>query len=100
MLGACKANDARGAKQALLRWARVAFTHPPRTLGALADRTPNPLDHEIRALDMTLYGPGGATWDAFALREAFEHSAIETREPAPGGHGEAPLPALYRLSDP
>jgi hypothetical protein len=100
VLGACKANDARGAKQALLRWARVAFTHPPRTLGALADRTPNPLDHEIRALDMTLYGPGGATWDAFALREAFEHSAIDTREPAPGEPGEAPLPALYRLSDP
>lgn len=100
VLGACKANDARGAKQALLRWAHVAFDEPPRTLGALADLVATPLDREIRALDMTLYGPGAAAWDAFALREAFEHSAT----PGAGKDGEstpeAALPDLYRLSDP
>ncbi len=98
VLGACKANDARGTKQALLQWARVAFDDPPRTLGALADRTATPLDQEIRALDMTLYGAGGATWDAFALREAFEHSATPKAGAAADESGKAPLPDLYRIS--
>lgn len=99
VLGACKANDALGAKQTLLRWAHVAFDNPPRTLGALADRTATPLDDEIRALDTTLYGPGGARWDAFALREAFEHSAPAKPGADGPSSGKTPLPDLYRLSD-
>lgn len=98
VLGACKANDPIGAKRALLRWAHVAFDNPPRTLGALADRAATPLDDEIRALDMTLYGPGGAAWDAFALREAFEHCATPKAADAGALSGEKPLPDLYRLS--
>ncbi|MGR9091131.1 MAG: BatD family protein [Gammaproteobacteria bacterium] len=100
VLGACKANDARGAKRALLQWARVAFQDPPpRTLGALAAASAAPLDHEIRALDTTLYGPGGATWDAFALQEAFEHSGNLHSDATGGANGKQPLPELYPLSD-
>lgn len=99
VLGACKANDAPGAKRALLQWARVAFDDPPpRSLGALAAVTPAPLDHEIRALDATLYGPGAASWDAVALREAFEHSGEVSSGTAGGAGGNPPLPDLYPLS--
>jgi hypothetical protein len=78
VLGACKANDPRATKSALLRWGRVALKNPNlNTLGEIAKLVGEPLDREIRLLDETLYGNKTENWDQFSLHESFEHSDLQ-----------------------
>ena len=101
VLGACKANDPIGTKNALIAWGRVVFSDPQlTTLGELAQLVSEPLDAEIRLLDKTLYGRDHTKWDQFALQEAFEHG--DYRAPHAGEMKQTvnPLPDLYRLSGP
>lgn len=99
VLGACKANDPSGTKNALIAWARVAFNDPQRmTLGELAQLVAEPLDTEIRLLDKYLYGQNRTQWDHFALREAFEHGDYRAPRTHEMKQTVNPLPDLYRLS--
>ena len=97
VIGACRAADARGVRQALVAWGRLAFTRPALgTLGELGTLVGEPLKDEIRLLDAALYGPRDAAWDPAALREAFEHGAPAVRD-APRRTRDA-LPDLFRIS--
>ena len=66
---ACRRNDPRGARDALLRHAATRWpAQPPRSLGELAARLPDRAARDaVAALDRHLYrGPGG-DWDGRSL---------------------------------
>ncbi len=99
VLGACKAKDPAGTKNALIAWGRVAFNDPQlMTLGEVAHVVAEPLDTEIRLLDEYLYGQNRTQWDQFALQEAFEHSDYRAKSTGEMKQTVNPLPDLYRLS--
>jgi hypothetical protein len=65
---ACLHGDRHAAQEALLAWGREIWPDQPVTsLGALAGLAPPDLAREIQALDHSLYGSGGASWDCAAL---------------------------------
>lgn len=60
---ACQANDARASRDCLLSWARLHWPDaPPRSLGAMAARTPRALSRAITLLSEVLYGRGDDVW--------------------------------------
>jgi hypothetical protein len=66
---ACAANDSRAAADALLDVARAKWPKdPPRGLVALAARLEAGAG-EVSALDRSLYGTGGLSWEGHALWE-------------------------------
>lgn len=93
---ACAANDARGARDALLAWARTqrGASAAPTSLGALATVLGGDLAVEIAALERHLYGVDNSAWQGQALWQAFQ------RHPQIGKPSEAaaaPLPKLFKL---
>ncbi|MBK6660874.1 MAG: hypothetical protein IPG43_23295 [Proteobacteria bacterium] len=93
---ACAADDARGARDALLAWARTqAGAAPaPTSLRALADHTGGELATTIRALEKYLYGVDKTPWRGQALWQAFHdhpHGAKATPATEPA------LPRLFKL---
>jgi hypothetical protein len=92
---ACAANDADGARRALLAWAELRFSAPPRSLGALASELPEPAAHEILALEAHIYGTAPGRWDGRALA-----AGLAQLDAAHGRAGatakEEPLMPLYR----
>ena len=66
---ACLGHDMRGAKTALLDWARLRWrADPPCSLGAIAARLDNPLlTGAIRDLDHALYCAPPMNWDGAQL---------------------------------
>ncbi|MBK8960780.1 MAG: protein BatD [Proteobacteria bacterium] len=93
---ACAADDARGARDALLAWARTqAGAAPaPTSLRALADQTGGELATAIRALEKYLYGVDKTPWRGQALWQAFHdhpHQAKAAPATAPA------LPRLFKL---
>ena len=99
VLGACKANDPTGTKQAMVAWGRVAFDDSRlRTLREVVKRVGDPLDEEIRRLDEYLYGNSTGSWDPNALRDAFEHIEIHPPKSAELQRNANPLPDLFRLT--
>ncbi len=81
---ACLGNDASAAKEALLGWGAVCWpTHPPGSLGKLAQRVSEPLRVEITGLNQRLYsrvtamGAGG--WDGAVMWEAFERELSQQK---------------------
>jgi len=99
VLRACKANDPRATKSALLRWGRVALKNPNlNTLGEIVKLVGEPLDKEIRLLDETLYGNKTENWDQFSLRESFEHSDLQSSNNSELITTVNVLPSLNRLA--
>ena len=93
LASACRANDAHGAEEALLAWARGRWPGaPPRNLGELGRRLGEPAETECRRLSTALYGLAGGDWDARVLLQA-------ARRPVPGpppqSRGRSRLPALW-----
>jgi hypothetical protein len=92
---ACAVSDAAAARAALLRYAEVRFApSPPRSLGALAALLPEPLAHEVLALEAHIYGAALGPWRGEALealRKDLESAAVAA-EPPPAD----PLLPLYR----
>jgi hypothetical protein len=65
---ACRANDPKAARDALLAWAAARWPEdPPRRLQTLAARLDRSGAEVLGELDRRLYGTGGRLWDgAFA----------------------------------
>jgi hypothetical protein len=94
---ACRANDARAARQALLEWAAARWPdHPPRRLETLGRRLDDNATGLLRALDQELYAPTPQGWDggefwrrlAPALKGSSQRRAVSTQD--------AVLPPLYQ----
>lgn len=65
---ACRRNDAAAARDALLDWARYEWPeHPPRSVGALAERLPAKLAEPVRALSAVFYSPAQINWSGADL---------------------------------
>ncbi len=87
---ACRRSDPLAARRALLAWSAGRWPAPPRSLGALAARLPDPaIRAAVLALDRQLYGPAGAPWDGSGL--ARFPGRMEGQRPAP----PEPLPPLH-----
>lgn len=92
---ACRDNDATRAQQLVMDWAQLRFPDDvPATLGALAQRLPEPAALAICELETCLYGRDTQPWDGAALNAAME--SLESVSVA-GRHkrADALLP-LYR----
>ena len=90
----CRANDAPGARTALLAWARATWPdHPPMSLTAVARRCPPELAEALVALDRALYAPSATPWQGNALWERFGRHLPATHATRPSGRLE--LEPLY-----
>ena len=94
--GACAADDARGAQQALLLWAQtlpdaIAGT---RSLRALARHCGGGLEQELNALERHLYGGASSAWQGQPLWQAFQR-----QQPIAAGTDSPPpvLPEMFKL---
>ncbi|MBN1238665.1 MAG: hypothetical protein JXB36_09190, partial [Gammaproteobacteria bacterium] len=76
-------------------WAQLRFPEaPPRSLGALAARVPEPLAGEIAELEASVYGPAAGEWHGAGLAAALSSVDSVTKRPSSGG-SDALMP-LYR----
>ncbi len=71
---ACKQQDAKACKDALLTWGQAVFPHsPPTSLAALAQCTGEPLATSLLQLNTALYSPTVTDWDSDELlKQVFE----------------------------
>ena len=92
---ACADNDARQARQLLLKWGAVRFDEEPKTLGDLAAAAPADLAAAVTSLERSLYGPGSSAWEGKALREALAQADAVTRTRS-ADPGDRDLLPLYR----
>ena len=92
---ACAVNDARRARDLLLRWGSVRFERDPHTLGNLAAAVPGDLAATILELERSLYGPDSPAWEGNALRDALAQADAVTRTRSADGRDRDLLP-LYR----
>ena len=92
---ACAVNDARRARDLLLRWGSVRFERDPHTLGNLAAAVPGDLAAAILELQRSLYGPDSPAWGGSALRDALAQADAVTRTRSADGRDRDLLP-LYR----
>ncbi len=94
--GACAVGDARGARDALLAWARGqrGGIAEVRSLRDLALRVGAELGAEITALERHLYGIDAGAWQGQSLWQAFQRqpqTIVDKHPSAP------PLPRLFKL---
>lgn len=89
---ACRRHDAPAARRALLDWAAGRWPErPPRALGDLAERLPEPtVQAAVLQLDRHLYGPVGTSWNGDAL-QGFSGKVASKRAKSDA----AGLPPLY-----
>ncbi len=96
---ACLENHAVAAKEALLAWGAACWpTHPPASLGQLAQRVSDEtLRDEIIALNQQIYGQSTANtphqWDGNAMWRAFERELKQTKSGVP--RADSTLAPLY-----
>ncbi|MSR16027.1 MAG: protein BatD [Gammaproteobacteria bacterium] len=93
---ACRANDPRSARTAVLSWAELKWpTERPHGLNSIAARVTEPLTGALSDLNRTLYQQKSPTWNGEILSSAFAQHLInrEHREP-PAGE----LPRLFRFA--
>lgn len=68
---AAGAGEAAACRAAVLEWAKLEWPDdPPRSIGDVARRVPEPLAGELMVLNRNSYGPGEATWDGSSLKRA------------------------------
>jgi hypothetical protein len=92
----CTGNDARGARDALLRWADAVFTGAaPRNLHELAVRSSPELANELERLNAVLYARSGGEWDGWALWRAFAASRPQAQHFTTATDND--LEPLYRI---
>jgi hypothetical protein len=94
---ACSANDARGAREALLAWGKASWPgDPPTRLESLAQRLDGEAANALRRLDRHLYAAGDSPWDGHgAWRDLESALAAAARAAGPGKAAPDPLPPLY-----
>jgi len=91
----CAANDAGGAKGAMLAWARQRWSQdPPISLTMLARRCPAGLSAALIELDRVLYAQTAATWQG---QELWQQFTVMQKTPAPpAANQDIGLEPLYR----
>ncbi|MCB1800809.1 MAG: protein BatD [Gammaproteobacteria bacterium] len=93
---ACRANDPRAARSALLAWAAARWPHdPPQRLEQLAQRLGTdavPLVHEM---DRHLYADGAGGWDGAQAWQGFEPLLERAQRDQRVRHDRDALPPLY-----
>jgi hypothetical protein len=88
---AYEADDAAGARDALLAWGALVLPEaPPSNLARLAQRCPEPLRGQILMLEQAFFSPQPLPWERQRVWEHMRHF-----EPAP-----AEEPASFRRSKP
>jgi len=94
---ACRANDPRAAREALLAWGVARWPEdPPRRLDTLARRLGPPAAGLLAELDRRLYAGEQGSWDGAAAWSGLG-PALQTPQRAPKA-ATTPLPALYPQS--
>lgn len=89
---ACRAGDARAARDAMLVWGEACWPdRPPRSLGSVARAADDHVAAELAALQEALYAPQATAWQGDGL-----YRAVVSFDPAPnrerrGGHALKPL---------
>ena len=92
---ACSVDDPAAARNALLSYADARFApSPPRSLGALAARLPDPVAHEVLTLEAHLYGAAAGAWRGEGLTALL--GDLENAAAAPERPPVEPLLPLYR----
>ena len=93
---ACRASDARGARQALLAWAAANWpADPPQRLDQLARHLPDAAGSMLAEIDRALFAADAGTWHGDAAWQALSPLLSRQRRPAStAGEGPA-LPPLY-----
>jgi len=67
---ACEKNDAQACKDALISWGKAIFpSHPPSSLGHLAELAGEPLKARVCELEEILYSSSSNTWKTTGLWE-------------------------------
>lgn len=94
---ACRANDAKAARQALLEWAGAIWPdHPPRRLETLGQRLGDDAISTLRTLDKELYAPTAPGWNGadfwHRLSSTLKGSSRRKEDKRP----DAVLPQLYQ----
>jgi hypothetical protein len=75
---AAQRGDASEVKALLLSWGRLAWPeNPPRNIGDIAARVPDPLAAELKRLCDLTYGPVRESWDGAGLARALGSVRIE-----------------------
>jgi hypothetical protein len=95
---ACRANDPTAAREALLRWATLAWpNHPPLGLAELASRVDSAAAREaLRALDRYLYADTRErSWDGGSVWNVLDPIVKPSRKPHARASGSSALPPLY-----
>lgn len=78
---AAEQGDAAGCRADILEWAKLQWPDsPPRSIGDVARRLPQPLSDELMALNRTSYGPDQAAWDGVALARSLRSGRIAEKE--------------------
>lgn len=93
---ACRANDARSARDALLQWAAHHWpAEPPRSVGELASRCDGKLARELERLNAVLYARQSGEWNGSELKREFEGAAPRADQRL--ASAESALEPLFRL---
>jgi hypothetical protein len=96
---ACKANDAKAARQALLEWAAARWPEdPPRRLETLGRRLGEPAGEMLRTLDQELYAPTPQGWDGVQFWRRLSPSLEGALDERKANAEDGPLPPLYSQS--
>lgn len=95
---ACLENNARRVREALLEWAKVAWSQEsPSSLHMIAKLSGNSvLEQLLGKLDRSIYSPGSDTWDGHLFWD--ELSPVLKADDSEEPHPAAGLPQLYPLS--
>ncbi|MDX1519106.1 MAG: hypothetical protein R3318_03210, partial [Gammaproteobacteria bacterium] len=94
---ACRNNDPRACKQALLDWASAYWPeNPPRNPGEISARLDHRLRKEVNELNDALYSPGRTEWDGNSFREALT-AAVRTDQNQPGERNGS-LEPMFRIN--
>ncbi len=91
---ACRAGDARAARQALLQWSAARWPGRAPTLERLGRWLGPEVAEELERLDRVLYGGGEGPWRGDGLWRRVR-AALAQREREEKREGAAPLPPLY-----
>ena len=97
LMASCDSDDPVGAKENLLRWAKLAWPdNPPMNISEIGGRLGNDLAEELKILNTVLYSGGKKDWHGSGLWQVFkDKSAAALDTPIQKYQGK--LEPLYRI---
>lgn len=93
---ACRANDPRAARLALLDWAEGRWPkHPPKRLEELARLLPSEVQGPLRELDRSLYAGSDSSWNGAETWSLLKLALNSGGSEKDSEYRSVPLPPLY-----